>query len=153
MRWASLISIVFVTALSAQEGGTCFVAVEGDSTVLERPEWRWELKDNVPDGVWTIFSLSGTKIFQGTIKHGRREGEFLYYGYEGELQEIKTYHKGKLDGPHMIFLKDGKVQSVGRWEKGKRAGCWYWWQEEWKYDENGKPLSVTWVLGGNNCYD
>jgi len=145
--------MMFMTTLSAQEYGTCYVAVEGDSTLLERPEWRWEVKDGLADGTWTILSRSGTKVCQGTIEHGRREGEFLYYGYEGEIHEIKSYHKGKLDGPQIIFEKDGRVQSVGRCVKGKRTGCWYWWEEEWKYDEMGKPLSVTWVLGGNNCYD
>ena len=145
--------MTFMTPLYAQEPGTCYVVVEGDSTVLERPEWRWEVKDGVPDGIWTVLSLSGTKIFQGTIEHGRREGEFLYYGYEGDLQEVKSYHKGKLDGPQMIFQKDGKVQSVGRCAKGERTGCWYWWEEEWKYDDNGRPVSVNWVLGGNYCYD
>ena len=47
------------------------------------------------------------KTEQGTIRNGKKEGLWVYYYDNGQLDDKGTYNDGKHDGPWVSYSSDG----------------------------------------------
>ena len=59
---------------------------------------------------------------QGYLKKGLREGEWVSYHENGQLQWIGTYKNGKKESEWVEYHDDGKLRSKGHWKNGKEEG-------------------------------
>ena len=59
------------------------------------------------------------KTEQGTIKNGKKEGLWVRYYDNGQLQSKGTYKDGMFDDPWVVYHKNGQLWSKGTWKDGK----------------------------------
>ena len=78
------------------------LGLEIDDLVLREGLWYEKFTD-VP------FSGKVTGQIQGELKDGKREGPWVFYYDNGQLESEGTYKDGKADGPWIAFNEDGTV--------------------------------------------
>ena len=63
-------------------------------------------------GNWTYFFENGYKQTEGAYNEaGQKEGEWKYYYYTGELNEITNYKNGEFNGLYETYSTNGQVTS------------------------------------------
>ena len=86
---------------------------------------------------------------QGSFKDGKAEGEWVYYGDNGNLNQKGKYKDGLRVGEWVMYWDSGQLMSKGEYKNGLRVGEWVnffidgqlWFKGEWK---NGKKVG-EWV--------
>jgi len=101
----------------------------------------WELGDLVQRGglyyeKFTNIPFSGkvTGLYQGSFKDGKKDGLWVEYHDNGQLQEEGTYKDGKMDGPWVSYWDNGQLGSKGTWKDGKREGPWVGYHKDGTVD-------------------
>ena len=61
---------------------------------------------------------------QGKIKNGKKDGPWVSYHDNGQLQEKGSYKDGKREGPWVYYHKNGQYQWKGTFKNG------HVWNEE-----------------------
>ena len=85
-----------------------------------------------------IFYFKNGKIWKkGNLKDGKRDGEFIEYGFFGSRniyhkRRLENYKDGKLDGGYLNYFDTGDVNVVGNYKDGKLEGKYTY------YDKDGK---------------
>ena len=64
------------------------------------------------------FSGKTTGLEQGTLKNGKREGEWVLYFENGQLEYRANYVAGKHDGLYELYFENGQLQSRSNWKAG-----------------------------------
>ena len=59
---------------------------------------------------------------QGKIRKGRREGEWLIYHSNGQLEEDVNFKDGKKEGEYLRYSKNGKLYHKGNYKNDKIEG-------------------------------
>ncbi len=134
-------------------------------SLLSSPSWSETFDDLVQrDGLWykkfTDVPFTGeiTGDTQGSIKHGRLEGEWFFYHDNGQLSQkgefkngmeegewVIYYNNGQLfmkgefkngmeEGEWVIYYDNGELESKGKYKNGKKVGKWF------RYDKDGKQI-------------
>jgi antitoxin component YwqK of YwqJK toxin-antitoxin module len=85
---------------------------------------RGSFKDGKRDGPWVVYHKNGQLDEKVTYKNGEPDGPWVKYGKDGQLWYKETYKDGKKDGPWVGFLKDGQLYYKGTYEDGKKDGPW-----------------------------
>ncbi len=78
----------------------------------------------------TPFTGKVTAQTQGSLKNGKRDGPWVYYRENGELEYKGTYKNGKRDGPSVVYYKNGQLVSKGNYKDGKKHGPWVGYNED-----------------------
>ena len=60
----------------------------------------------------------------GTFKNGKKDGPFVDYWDNGQLESQGTYKNGKMDGPYVSYHDNGQFRAKGTLKDGKREGPW-----------------------------
>lgn len=109
----------------------------------------YELKDNLPDGVYNVYRDSTMSIldFTGAIHNQKRVGTWIWffdtgnkkieieyvagqitnfsaYFPDGGKSVTRSYSHGILNGPFTRWFKDGRVNITGSYTKGNPSGLW-----------------------------
>ncbi|MBK9974444.1 MAG: hypothetical protein IPP14_06695 [Planctomycetes bacterium] len=103
---------------------------------------RSELGEERMHGLWTEFYASGQKKAEGTYVDGARDGLWLGWFEDQQVQSRSLYKLGVETGDWEEFHINGKPAMKGTWIEGKKDGDW----REWYRD--GRPSSVTRYKGG-----
>ena len=61
---------------------------------------------------------------QGSFKDGKREGAWIYYHRNGQLQLKGNYKNGQKEGAWVDYWENGQLQLKGNYKNGKKDGVW-----------------------------
>ncbi len=71
---------------------------------------------------------------KGTTKNQVKEGEWLFYYKNGNLQTKGTFVAGELEGLQEVYYENGQLRYKGNFKQGKRVGIWYFYNEDGNLD-------------------
>jgi len=61
----------------------------------------------------------------GYFKNGKRDGFWLNYWKNGQLQSKINYKNGKLEGSWISYHDNGKLRDKGQYKDGLKEGSWF----------------------------
>lgn len=61
---------------------------------------------------------------EGQMVDGLREGRWVFYHPNGNVQSECTYVQGHEEGPYRVYREDGKPYYLGHYKEGKPVGTW-----------------------------
>ena len=61
---------------------------------------------------------------QGGFKNGNKEGPWVSYWDNGQLQAKGSFKNGKQEGPWVSYLYNGQCLEEGDYKNGKKEGTW-----------------------------
>jgi len=98
---------------------------------------RYWTEDGFNNGELIFYFKTGEIWKKGNLKEGKREGEFITYGYYGSQdiyhkRILQNYKNGKLHGEFIHYFDTGDVNMVGNYIYGKLEGNYTY------YDKDGK---------------
>ena len=100
-------------------------------SLLSSPSWSVSYDDLVErDGVYykkfsdVPFSGKVTEIYKGSIKNGKREGAWISYYDNGQLDFKGNYKNGKREGAWISYWSNGQLRYKGNYKNGKEEGEW-----------------------------
>lgn len=82
------------------------------------------------------YQENGQILMEGPMKTGKREGEWKFFDYDGDLKSIRNYSGGTYNGSYEEFYKNGQVSLSGTYANGDRVGDWK------KFNEKGEEEAV-----------
>ena len=107
-----LVTIIFLSLLSS----SCSTPSED---LLVRDGLYYKKFSDVP------FSGKVTGSFNGSIKNGKAEGEWISHYSDGQLMSTGNYKNGEMEGEWFTyFWSSGQLMSKGNYKNGKREGAW-----------------------------
>ncbi len=71
---------------------------------------------------------------EGTLVDGQREGRWVFYFANGNIQCESSYHQGRENGTYRVLRENGAPYYIGRYRDGQRTGTWE------IYDEQGNLI-------------
>ena len=105
--------------------------------LIERDGLRYQKFSAVP------FTGEVTGKKDGSFKNGKKEGAWVSYYDNGQLEYKGNFKNGKREGAWVYYYDNGQLSSKGNVKNGKEEGLWvsYWGdgaQMYRNYYENGK---------------
>ena len=94
-------------------------------------EQQGSLKNGEKDGAWVEYYGNGQLEFQGNYKNGKRDGAWISYWDNGLLRFKSNYKSGMTEGDWVQYHENGQLSYKGNYKNGKRDGAWI------AYNENG----------------
>ena len=73
---------------------------------------------------------------EGDIVGGKREGRWVFYHANGNIQTEATFVGGLEEGPYRVFRENGVPYYIGSYHEGVRTGKWE------IYDEMGQLVTT-----------
>ena len=86
--------------------------------LVERDGLHYKKFTDVP------FSGKTTGKIQGTFRHGKTHGPWVFYHKNGQLSSKGTYKDGKEEGLWVGYYDDGQLLSKGTYKDGEKDGPW-----------------------------
>ena len=65
----------------------------------------------------------------GSMKKGKREGEYLNYYDNGQLENEGNYKNGEREGEWVGYLSGGQLHWKGTIKNREREGEWVWYKD------------------------
>ena len=105
-----------------------------DGELINEIYWT---EDGLDYGELIFYFKNGEIWKKGNLKDGKRDGEFIEYGFFGtrdiyHKRIVQNYKDGKLDGEYINYFNTGDVNVVGSYKDGKLEGKYTY------YDKDGK---------------
>jgi len=99
--------------------------------------WSLEYKDLVErDGVYykkfsdVPFTGKTTGQEQGSFKNGKKDGSWIEYWDNGQLNYKGDFKNGNLDGSYISYWDNGQLLTKGNWKNGKEEGYWVYYNKD-----------------------
>jgi hypothetical protein len=89
------------------------------------------LKDTI-GGVYHEYYKNGKIKVTGSLKDGKRDGDWSYFYENGKLWSWGEYTAGVRNGASSVYYENGRLRMEGNYFNNKQIG---WWKF---YNENGK---------------
>ena len=86
--------------------------------LVERNDLYYEKFTDVP------FSGRTTGQYQGSFQNGNKQGAWLSYYQNGQLEYKGNFKKGKKEGAWVWYWSNGQLSSEGNYEDDKQFGFW-----------------------------
>ena len=137
-------TLLIITALMLVVGCSSPEPINYEETLNKRDGVFYTKDTNEPYS-GQVFSLydDGKKKEEGTIKDGRKDGEWTYWCECGQKSEEGTWKDGDEEGKWTEWQHDnGQKRSEGTFKDGKRDGKWTEW-----HDNGQKRSEVTYKDG------
>ena len=106
-------------------------------SLLSSPSWSETLSDLVfRDGLYfkkfTDVPFTGklTGNPQGSFKNGQREGAWVHYYENGQLEYKGNFKNGKAEGAWVRYWGNGQLFYKGNFKNGKYHGSWVAFNED-----------------------
>lgn len=98
--------------------------------------------NGLPEGNYKGFRKSGKELKldkEGELRSGLKDGKWLTYKWEANIQRVDNYIDGKLDGESIDYYdyKENKIRSISNYKKGVLDG------KSFTYKYNGEIESET----------
>tara|TARA_B110000285_G_C15076312_1_gene590946 strand:+ start:1095 stop:1580 length:486 start_codon:yes stop_codon:yes gene_type:complete len=82
-------------------------------------------KNGKKEGDWVSYSDNGQLEAKGNYKNGRQEGDWTgYWSMNGQLLYSITYKNGKPHGEWVSYHPNGELDDKGKFQNGKKEGVW-----------------------------
>ena len=113
--------------------------------LVERDGLHYKKFSDVP------FTGEVTGTSQGSLRNGKREGPWVHYRKNGQLESKGTYKDGKGNGPWVYYWSNGHLKSKGTYKDGNKIGPWVHYGENFGFLQskgnykNGK-IDGPWVF-------
>ena len=83
---------------------------------------------------------------QGSIKNGKKEGEWVWYYENGQLESKVTYKNGEREGEYVSYWMNGHLNVKATFKNGKLEGESLYYDEDGQFNwkethKNGKKIS------------
>ena len=116
-------TLLIITALMLVVGCSSPEPINYEETLNKRDGVFYTKDTNEPYS-GQVFSLydDGKKKEEGTIKDGRKDGEWTYWHYNGQKKREITYKDGELDGLWTRWYGNGQKMSERTYKDGKQIG-------------------------------
>ena len=104
-------TLLIITALMLVVGCSSSEPINYEETLNERDGVHYTKDTNKPYS-GPVFSLdkNGQKIWEGTIKDGKKDGKWTEWYENGQKKVEQTYKDGELDGKWTFFNEDGSIK-------------------------------------------
>lgn len=107
---------------------------------------EYEVKDGIKNGEFILYFPNGQIEMKGQLVNNKNEGEWKYYLLDGTLQTVGFFKNDVPESTWTWYYPDGKVFEQGNFSNGVRIG-------EWKtFDQNGK-LRVSRIFENGEVKD
>lgn len=85
---------------------------------------RGELKDGKREGPWVNYYDDGQLDNKGVYENGRKEGPWVSYWSNGQLSYKGVFKNGRKEGPWVSYNKDGNAykEGTGTFKDGVKIG-------------------------------
>ena len=67
---------------------------------------------------------------QGSLKNGNREGSWVRYFDDGQLESKGNYKNGKKEGSWVWYFENGQLFYKGDYKNGSREGSWVYYKKD-----------------------
>ena len=111
-------------------------------SLLSSPSWSMTLGDLVErDGLYyekfTDVPYTGevTGQEQGSIKHGERDGLWVWYYVNGQLRQKMNFKNGYKDGAYVAYHENGQLFAKGNFKNDEEEGDWVLLKEDGTVDK------------------
>ena len=84
------------------------------------------------EGEWLIYYSNGQLEEDVNFKDGKKEGEYLRYSKNGKLYHKGNYKNDKIEGEYLTYYPNGQLWTKCNWKDGKLEG------EYLNYYQNGQ---------------
>ena len=101
-----------------------------------RPWYRGWYVDDLREGDWSYWNLSGMRTAVGRFARDVETGTWTYWHRDGSLRSIGAYKDGEESGPWLFWYPGGGPWASGSYANGHRTGFWMRWRR------SGKPLEA-----------
>jgi len=88
-------------------------------------------------GPWTMVFPAGNLRGTGTYENGKREGNFVWYYFNGKVNGKEFYRNGKQEGEETYYFSNGQRSSHSWYQNGELEG------ESIAYFWTGAPNTIT----------
>jgi antitoxin component YwqK of YwqJK toxin-antitoxin module len=95
------------------------------------------LKNGKKDGDWVSYHDNGQLDEKGNYKNGKKDGDWVSYFDNGQLAAKGNYKNGKADGYRVNYWANGNLLAKGVYKNGEMDGDWvgYW--------DDGESMELT----------
>lgn len=97
------------------EGDSIYVSFSHSEDMGAKYGFRFELKSNVPDGIYQIYLYDAIYSIQ-CLKNGKRDEYYKTYYSDGTLMSFENYKEGKRNGSSETYYNNGKRKSFAEFE-------------------------------------
>jgi antitoxin component YwqK of YwqJK toxin-antitoxin module len=77
-------------------------------------------KNDLLDGVWTIYDGKTRKISQWAFSEGKRHGPSLWWYANGKKMREANFTNGDMDGPYLEWAPDGTLRVKEEYQEGRK---------------------------------
>ena len=78
----------------------------------------------------TEYYETGQVKMEGTLKDGKREGEWKSYFPDGRLQSVGSFKNDKRTGTATVWQENGNLLQEGFYKDGEHCGHWKFYDEQ-----------------------
>ena len=90
--------------------------------IIGREQGR--IKNGKRDGAWVKYHDNGQLNNQGSYKNGEKGGDWVWYHDNGQLEVKGSYKNGKEEGDWVWYNDNGQLEEKGSWRNGEPEGEW-----------------------------
>ena len=92
---------------------------EANNKVVE-----YEVKNGVKNGEFILYFPNGNVEIKGKIIDGKNEGQWDYYYSNKSLESQGNFKNDLVDGKWVWYFPNGNLKEKGKYVNGKRQGEW-----------------------------
>lgn len=89
------------------------------------------LKDTI-GGVYHEYYKNGNIKIKGSLKNGKRDGDWSYFYQNGKLWSWGEYTEGVRNGASSVYYENGVLKMEGNYLNNKQVGLWKFYNEKGK---------------------
>ncbi|MGV3631970.1 MAG: toxin-antitoxin system YwqK family antitoxin [Bacteroidota bacterium] len=97
----------------------------------------YNYKNGLPDGEFVERSIYGYDLLTGSFQEGKKQGEWKYYYYTGDLEKISHYENNQLNGKYEYYYDKNRLNVEGYFKDGEKNGVWTWYTNQGNRDMSG----------------
>jgi antitoxin component YwqK of YwqJK toxin-antitoxin module len=104
----------------------------------------YQLKDGIPNGIWTTWRENGKKEYEATYKNDKLDGLTMAWHENGQKKSEENFKNDKLDGLTMTWHENGQKEAETNFKGDKKDGLFVMWHENGQKMVEGKMKNGKW---------
>jgi len=99
-----------------------------------------EVVDGEQQGEWTFFGEDGEKRAEGQYRDDVQDGPWVYYYPDGSLEYEGTFQDELREGAWRYWHPNGSPKAQGSFRRGRELGAWRFWDPQGQLTQRGRFL-------------
>ncbi len=105
------------------------------------------LADSLKNGYWITYNEEGNVEIECTYLNDTLNGPFILYYFNGNIKVKGNMNSGDWQGKRIFYYLNGNIKNQGKYENGKLNGIWEYFDENGNLDKrivykNGEKVKV-----------